>query len=75
MKNYNLIRARETDLKITQEEFAKRLSMSKDAYNLKENGKRKIWINEANKIIDMLNQIAKEKGLNKQFDYNDIFLN
>ena len=45
MKNYNLIRARETDLKITQEEFAKRLSMSKDAYNLKENGKRKIWIN------------------------------
>jgi DNA-binding XRE family transcriptional regulator len=73
-KNYKLIKAREEDLKITQEEFAKRICINKTSYVYKENGKRKIWVHEANKIVKVLNEIAKEKNLNITYNYNDIFL-
>lgn len=73
-KNYKLIQARDF-LNITQEEFAKELNMDKSSYSFKEAGKRKIWIDEANRIIEKLNEIAKLKGINISYNYNDIFLN
>ena len=74
-KNYDLIRIREEELGLTQSEFAKKIPMDKTSYAYKENGKRKIWVDEANKIIKTINNISKEKGLEKNYNYNDIFLN
>lgn len=48
--------------------------MDKTSYSYKENGKRKIWVSEANRIIKVLNEISSEKNLNYTYEYNDIFL-
>lgn len=73
-KNYKLIKAREDVLRVTQQDFAAKIPMDKTAYGYKENGKRKIWIHEANKIINTLNQFAMEKGVDRTWEYDDIFL-
>ncbi len=48
---------------ITQEKMAKLLGISKNNYNLKENGKLDFGLSEVKKILDIL-----------KADYNDIFL-
>ena len=47
---------------ITQEEMGKLLGISKNNYNLKENGKLDFNLSEVKKILDIL-----------KVDYNDIF--
>lgn len=48
---------------ITQEKMAKMLGISKNNYNLKENGKLDFGLSEVKKILNILNAT-----------YNDIFL-
>ena len=48
---------------ITQEKMAKLLGISKNNYNLKENGKLDFGLSEVKKILDILN-----------VSYDDIFL-
>ena len=52
---------------LTQEEIAKELGINTKSYNLKENGKREFTLDEAKKIINLL-----ELNLN---EVNDIFFN
>lgn len=49
---------------ITQEKMAELIGISKNNYNLKENGKLDFNLVEVRKILNILNS-----------DYNDIFLN
>lgn len=52
---------------LTQEEIAKELGINIKSYNLKENGKMKFKLDEAKKIIVLLNLNFKE--------VNDVFFN
>lgn len=52
----------------SQEQMAQELDVSKQTYNLKEQGKVEFKISEANKIVSVLN----EAGI--KIKYQDIFL-
>ena len=72
-KNYKLIQARE-EVGLTQKEMALKLSLNLTSYVYKENGKRKIWVKEANEIITVLNETAENNNLKVSYDYDKIFL-
>ncbi len=85
MPNYKLIHIRKDLLEMTQEQFAKEISIGKTQYSYKENGIRKIWILEAIKIKNVINRLLKEKisrfpelqeneEYTKEYSLDDIFL-
>ena len=59
---YPKLVGKRNELKITQEQMAHYLGISKNNYNLKENNKLDFSLSEVKKILEILN-----------CDYNDIF--
>ena len=51
---YPKVRGRRCELRITQEEAAKVLGMATKTYNFKENGKNDFTLEEAQKLIKLL---------------------
>lgn len=60
---YPKLVGKRNEKRITQEDMAKKLGISKNNYNLKENGKLDFNLSEVKKILDILDS-----------EYNDIFL-
>ena len=51
---YPKVRGRRCELRLSQEEVAKELGISMKTYNLKENGKNDFTLEEAQKLIRLL---------------------
>ena len=51
---YPKVRGRRCELRISQEEAAKELGIATKTYNLKENGKNDFTLEEAQKLIKLL---------------------